>query len=154
MILLLSQDLIHLRPVDLPVGVEEVVVDAGIVVGVEVFVAFRLAVLVHLPVVDVAPVASEDLVPGRGILTGHEDDVVAWDGIDVLQSVGDLLVELLEVRDDRLPLGLHVGANGLALPIVRQVGSARPIGYQLVLAVRVMHLVLLAAARSLLLLLA
>lgn len=79
---------------------------------------------------------------------------MAWDGIDVLQSVGDLLVELLEVRDDRLPLGLHVGANGLALPIVRQVGSTRPIGYQLVLAVRVAHLVLLAATRSLLLLLA
>lgn len=64
MVLLLSQDLVHLRPVDLPVGVEEVAVDAGIVVGVEVFVAFRLAVLVHLPVVDVAPVAFEDLVPG------------------------------------------------------------------------------------------
>ena len=62
MVLLLSQDLVHLRPVDLPVGVEEIVVDAGIVVGVEVFLTFHLTVLVNLPVFDVAPVPSEDLI--------------------------------------------------------------------------------------------
>lgn len=34
------------------------------------------------------------------------------------------MVELLEVGDDCLPLRLHVGADGLALAVVGQIGGA------------------------------
>jgi len=60
------------------------VVDAGIVVGWEVFMAFIMTILVHLLVVDLASVASENPVFRLGILAGNEDNIVTRDRIDVL----------------------------------------------------------------------
>ena len=87
-------------------------------------------------------------MPGRG------SAVLTKNRIDLLQSVRDLLVELLEIRDDSLPLRLHVRADWLALPVVGQVGTTRPTRQELILAARRAHLVLLTATYALLLLLA
>ena len=61
LVLLLPQYLVHLRAINLSVRVKEVVLDACVVVGVEVLVAFHLSILEQLPVVDVALVDLEAL---------------------------------------------------------------------------------------------